>query len=74
MQRAAIARALVIDPLMVLADEPTGNLDSENTKSILHIFKQMHSRGASLLVVTHDLEVANAADRVLYINDGCINE
>jgi len=74
MQRAAIARALVINPLMVLADEPTGNLDSENTKSILKIFKQMHARGTSLLVVTHDLEVAKAADRILYINDGRINE
>jgi len=74
MQRAAIARALVINPLMVLADEPTGNLDSENTKSILKIFEQMHLKGTSLLVVTHDMEVAKAADRILYIHDGRINE
>jgi putative ABC transport system ATP-binding protein len=73
MQRAAIARALVINPLMVLADEPTGNLDSENTKSILKVFEKMHAGGTSLVVVTHDFEVAKAADRILYINDGRIN-
>lgn len=73
LQRAAIARALVINPLVVLADEPTGNLDNENTRGILKIFKQMHGMGTSLLVVTHDQQVAHAAERVLYIDGGRIN-
>lgn len=74
MQRAAIARALVINPLVVLADEPTGNLDMANTFGILELFRQMHGKGASLVVVTHDDDVARAADRILYIKDGLICE
>jgi len=74
MQRAAIARALVVNPLLILADEPTGNLDAENSRGILKIFKEMNENGTSLVVVTHDHGVARAADRVLYINDGRINE
>ncbi len=74
MQRAAIARALVINPLVVMADEPTGNLDTENTMAILDLFRQMHQRGSSLVVVTHDDEVARAADRILYIKDGYLSE
>ncbi len=74
MQRAAIARALVIDPLVVLADEPTGNLDSDNTRVVLDLFKQINGRGTSLVVVTHDRDVARAADRVLHIRDGQIHD
>lgn len=74
LQRAAIARALVVNPLVVLADEPTGNLDTENTQRILEIFKRMNAKGTSLLVVTHDEKVARAAHRILRINDGRINE
>lgn len=74
MQRAAIARALVVDPLVVLADEPTGNLDSETTRGILGIFQRMNAKGTSLVVVTHDHEVALAADRVIQIKDGRIHE
>ncbi len=74
MQRAAIARALVVNPLVILADEPTGNLDADNTRGILNIFKEMNENGTSLVVVTHDDDVARAADRVLYINDGRIFE
>lgn len=73
-QRAAIARALVIDPLVVLADEPTGNLDRENTEAILNLFKKIHQRGTSLLVVTHNQDVARSADRILHITDGLISE
>ncbi len=74
MQRAAIARALVVNPIVILADEPTGNLDAENTRGILKIFKEMNENGTSLVVVTHDIEVARAAHRVLFINDGRLNE
>ncbi len=74
MQRAAIARALVINPFVVLADEPTGNLDAENTGTILELFKKINKQGKSLVVVTHDEEVARAADCVLHIKDGRINE
>lgn len=74
LQRAAIARALVVDPLVVLADEPTGNLDAENTRGILSIFKGMNAKGTSLVVVTHDHAVARAADCILHIHEGRINE
>ncbi|MFO8111960.1 MAG: ABC transporter ATP-binding protein [Desulfosalsimonadaceae bacterium] len=74
MQRAAIARALVIDPLVVLADEPTGNLDTENAGKIAHIFQKLHEKGTSLIVVTHDNEIARAADRVLHMNEGRLYE
>ena len=73
-QRAAIARALVIDPLIVLADEPTGNLDSDNTREILKIFRQINEKGTSLIVVTHENEVARAADQILHIHNGLIDE
>lgn len=74
MQRAAIARALVIDPLIVLADEPTGNLDADNTFEILKIFRRINEKGTSLIVVTHENEVARAADEVLHIHNGSIND
>jgi putative ABC transport system ATP-binding protein len=70
LQRAAIARALVIDPLLVLADEPTGNLDVAATNNILDLFGTLNSLGVTLLVVTHDAKVAERADRVLYLENG----
>ncbi len=70
MQRAAIARALVIDPLLVLADEPTGNLDAETTAGILDLFETLNARGVTLLVVTHDSQVAGRAERVLSLENG----
>ncbi len=72
MQRAAIARALVIDPLLVLADEPTGNLDANTTESILDLFESLNARGVTLLVVTHDPKVAERAGRILCIENGCL--
>ena len=74
MQRAAIARALVIDPLIVLADEPTGNLDADNTREVLKIFRRINEKGTSLIVVTHEDDVARAADQVLHIHNGFIDE
>ncbi|MEW6078832.1 MAG: ABC transporter ATP-binding protein [Thermodesulfobacteriota bacterium] len=74
MQRAAIARALVINPLVVLADEPTGNLDTENARGILKLFRRMNEKGTALMVVTHDADVAREADLVLHIKDGRFHE
>ena len=69
-QRVAIARALVSDPQLVLADEPTGNLDSQATVEVLRMFEDLHSAGQTLLVVTHDSRIAATADRLIYMRDG----
>jgi len=73
MQRVAIARAIVIDPTVILADEPTGNLDSATGKDILHIFEQLHSEGATIVMVTHDSAVAHRAQRIIHLRDGNLN-
>lgn len=70
MQRVAIARAICADPLLVLADEPTGNLDSNTGLEILKIFKKLHASGSTIIMVTHDHDVASHADRILYLKDG----
>ncbi len=70
MQRVAIARAICADPLLVLADEPTGNLDSRTGLEILKIFKKLHASGSTIIMVTHDHDVASYADRILYLKDG----
>lgn len=70
MQRVAIARALVCDPEVILADEPTGNLDSETGELVMGIFRRMQSRGKTVVLITHDPEVAAWADRVVHIRDG----
>jgi putative ABC transport system ATP-binding protein len=70
MQRVAIARAICADPLLVLADEPTGNLDSHTGMEILKIFKQLHNNGSTIILITHDREVASVADRIVYLRDG----
>jgi len=71
-QRVAIARALANDPLIVLADEPTGNLDIKSGEEILNILDELHRRGKSLVVVTHEPEVAARSDRVVHLRDGRI--
>jgi putative ABC transport system ATP-binding protein len=71
-QRVAIARSLVIDPQVILADEPTGNLDSEATESLMQQFTSLSAEGKTILTVTHDPVVASYADRILTLNDGCI--
>ncbi len=69
-QRVAIARALVGDPQVVLADEPTGNLDSEATLDVLRLFESLHAAGQTLVVVTHDSRIAATADRLISMRDG----
>ena len=71
-QRVAIARALVNDPLVVLADEPTGNLDSAATLDVLRLFEQLHASGLTLVIVTHDERVAATADRLVSMRDGAL--
>jgi putative ABC transport system ATP-binding protein len=71
-QRAAIARALVNDPPLLLADEPTGNLDSETALAIGRLFQDLAQEGKTLLIVTHDATLAAGAQRVLRLKDGCI--
>ncbi|MEU8639744.1 ABC transporter ATP-binding protein [Amycolatopsis sp. NPDC048633] len=71
-QRVAIARALVNEPLVVLADEPTGNLDSAATHDILRLFGELRAAGQTLVVVTHDERVAATADRVVSLRDGTL--
>ena len=73
-QRVAVARALVNDPAIVLADEPTGNLDSRTGEDVLGLLKQLHAQGRTILIVTHDLNVARHCPREIYIRDGKIVE
>ncbi|SDM39629.1 putative ABC transport system ATP-binding protein [Psychrobacillus sp. OK028] len=71
-QRVAIARALVNEPGLILADEPTGSLDEETTESILGLFDRVHENGATIVVITHDQEVAERADRILHLQNGVL--
>ena len=71
-QRVAIARAIVGNPDIILADEPTGNLDSKSTIEIMNILKDLHKSGRTVIIITHDDEIANQVDRVVRIMDGKI--
>lgn len=71
-QRIAIARALVNEPSLLLADEPTGNLDSKTGDEILNLFHKIHARGNTIIMVTHDQDIARQAQRIIYIRDGKI--
>ena len=72
-QRLAIARALANEPTLVLADEPTGALDSEGGREVLELFRRLHATGQAILLVTHDAEVAEAGDRIVRMRDGRID-
>jgi putative ABC transport system ATP-binding protein len=73
-QRVAVARALVNEPSLLLADEPTGNLDSRTGREILNLFHRIHEQGNTIIMVTHDREVAAQAERIIYIRDGQIEK
>lgn len=72
MQRVAIARALINKPSVILADEPTGNLDSKNTQKVMEIFKEINSEGTTIVIVTHELELAQEAQRIVEMKDGML--
>ena len=69
-QRVAVARALVGEPTMILADEPTGNLDSVSTRDVLELFDELHALGRTIVLITHELEVAQRAARIVWVRDG----
>src|SRR5437764_1287379 len=71
-QRVALARALANEPSVLLADEPTGNLDSSNTRDVLRLLRRAHDGGQAILMVTHDARVASLADRVINLFDGMV--
>jgi len=73
MQRVAIARALANDPEVLLMDEPTGNLDSSAEKEVMDIVKQLHEKGKTIIVVTHEQEISRKAQRIIRIKDGCLD-
>ena len=72
-QRVAIARALINDPSIILADEPTGNLDSKTGLEIMDMFKDLNTKGRTIIMITHDSSLASYADRVVYLKDGVLN-
>jgi putative ABC transport system ATP-binding protein len=69
-QRVAIARALVTNPDIVLADEPTGALDSKTGAQVIDLFKQLHAEGSTIILITHDLDIASQAPRRVFLRDG----
>jgi putative ABC transport system ATP-binding protein len=71
-QRVAIARALVTEPKVILADEPTGNLDSQTSEEILALLKRIHAGGCTIVLVTHEERLAAQADRTIRLHDGCV--
>ena len=73
-QRCAIARAIAVKPSLILADEPTGNLDKKTGREILQIFRELHQAGNTIVLITHDPKVAQSAERVIRIEDGQLYE
>jgi putative ABC transport system ATP-binding protein len=70
MQRVAIARALIMDPKILLADEPTGNLDSKTSKEIMDLFKKINENGATVILITHEEDIAKYGKRIIRLMDG----
>ena len=73
-QRVCIARALANDPEIILADEPCGNLDSENTENIMNILKELNKKGKTIVLITHNMDEARMADRIIFMKDGKLGE
>ena len=73
-QRVAVARAIVTDPALILADEPTGNLDSSSGRDVLAVLRELHAAGRTIVLITHDSEVAAAAGRQVHIRDGRLTD
>ena len=73
-QRVAIARALIKQPEIVIADEPTGALDEDNTKKVINIMKKMNQRGITLIIATHDKNISDICDRTLFLKDRIVEE
>ena len=73
-QRVAIARALVMDPSLILADEPTGNIDTKTAQEIMKIFKEINDQGTTVVLITHESEIAAYARRLIYIRDGVVEK
>lgn len=73
-QRAAVARSLMGEPLLLLCDEPTGNLDSQNTEAILALLEALNADGMTIVVITHEEEVARRAGRRVVLRDGAVEE
>ena len=72
MQRVAIARSLINDPAIILADEPTGNLDTKTSRVVMQAFQELNKKGHTIILITHEMEVANFAQRIISIRDGLI--
>lgn len=74
MQRVAIARALINDPAIILADEPTGNLDTKTSATVMKAFQELNQKGHTIILITHEMDVANCANRIIHIRDGMIEK
>ena len=73
-QRVAIARALITNPSLILADEPTGNLDSKSGREIMSVLHELHAAGNTIVLITHDERIAMEAQKRVYINDGILTQ
>lgn len=74
MQRVAIARALINNPSIILADEPTGNLDTKTSQIVMEAFRQLNAKGHTIILITHEMDVANYANRIIHVRDGMIEK